>query len=329
MATVEAPSRPMPADTRARDESVSPMSGTPPRPASPINAQKTSPDDAEMRNGTDKSNGLYSSPLRTMQRLASLDNAPLSKEPRHTGTHDEESSTAASNTTGSMPWQPSRNASSFPFDANPEQVGPSPTTAEVLRANGNAEETSPQATIKRKGKERAENGTDTPPNIAINGAEDTQTGLFRTPTWETDNEAEAPTKDAKEPERQGSFFGRLKNIASPPGSFASFHGRGQSSSTGFATPSAALSPQSERSEPVYPVEASEAAEQADAETDSEAGDELHDIRPKKRRKSKRPALGSTDSAPTTPRQSRFASFIREHGLLDSANRPGGDSSRRN
>ncbi|KAI7056754.1 phospholipase D, partial [Hortaea werneckii] len=39
--------------------------------------------------------------------------------------------------------------------------------------------------------------------------------------------------------------------------------------------------------------------------------------------------GSTDSAPTTPRQSRFASFIREHGLLDSANRPGGDSSRRN
>ncbi|KAI7231645.1 phospholipase D [Hortaea werneckii] len=324
----------MPADSRARDESVSPMSGTPPRPASPINAQKPSPEDAEMRNGTDKSNGLYSSPLRTMQRLASLDHAPLSKEPRHTGTHGDDSRSTAATKTGSMLWHPSSNASSFPFDANPEQVGPSPSTAEVLRANGNAEKTSPQASMQRKGKERAESGTDTPPNrhsaqFTRDGAEDTHTGLFRTPTWETENEAEAPTRDAKEPERQASFFGRLKNIASPPGSFASFHGRGQSSSTGFATPSAALSPQSERSEPVYPVEASEAAEQADAETDSEAGDQLHDIRPKKRRKSKRPALGSTDSAPTTPRQSRFASFIREHGILDSANKPGGDSSRQN
>ncbi|KAI7526615.1 hypothetical protein KC331_g16851, partial [Hortaea werneckii] len=180
MATVEAPSRPMPADSRARDESVSPMSGTPPRPASPSNAQKTSPEDAEMRNGTDKSNGLYSSPLRTMQRLASLDHAPLSKEPRHTGTHGDESSSAAATKTGPMLWHPSRNASSFPFDANPEQVGPSPSTAEVLRANGNAEKRSPQAPMQRKGKERAESGTDTPPNrhsaqFARDGAEDTHT----------------------------------------------------------------------------------------------------------------------------------------------------------
>ncbi|TKA30639.1 hypothetical protein B0A50_02359 [Salinomyces thailandicus] len=327
MATLEAPPLPMPADSEMAAPTI--------RSSRDVSPSTTRSDlqEEDMRNG--KSNGLYSSPLRTMQRLASLDNRQLPALPRSDRDLRREgasSSAVATTNIGSVRWDRFSASGSFPFEATPGQVGPLPTTTGM---NGSAE-VSPQSTMRKK-QSREISGAGTPPRrrsvqFAHDGTDEdaSATQLRRTSTWETDHEGEAPAtaREIKERERQASFFGKLKMLASPAASSASFHARGASSSNGFATPTTVLSPQSERSEPTYPVEPSEVAEHADGETDSEADDEVQDIRPKKRRKSKRPALNSSESGPSTPKHNRFASFIREHGILDSSSRPGAGTSRR-
>jgi phospholipase D1/2 len=226
----------------------------------------------------------------------------------------------------SVHWDPPTPPASFPFDARPGSSGPAPTN-DLLHANGSAE-ASPHSLVSKR---TDASGTATPPTrrsvqFARGTAEEEPTPLQRSLTWETEDGAdnEEPAKH-----RQGSFFGKLKALASPASS--TYHFRGQSNSTGgFATPQMALSPQSERSEPTYPVEPSEAAEQADAEDESdEREDAVDDLRPKRRRKSKRPAPVGTGSAPATPRNGRFASFMREYPLPGSSSAKPNPLHRRN
>jgi phospholipase D1/2 len=159
-----------------------------------------------------------------------------------------------------------------------------------------------------------------------------QSPLKRTPTWETDDEGgerDEVTERARERrERQASFMGRLKAMASPASS--SFHVRTSSNNTnGLATPTGALSPQSERSEPFYPVlneEEEEEEETGDADVEEESNDEHRGgiSRMKRKHKTKRPQL---DGAASTPMATRFASFIKEHQLSSSNNRPESSSRR--
>ncbi|KAK5130280.1 hypothetical protein LTR08_002240 [Meristemomyces frigidus] len=219
----------------------------------------------------------------------------------------------------SVHWSPSAPGGSFPFEAQPGATGPAPTTTDLPAAN----ESSPRLVSRRK-KNASATGTPTKRRsvqFARGLTEDDSAPipLQRSRTWETENEDDEAAPTRKDRERQSSFFGKFKALASPPSS--SQHTRGQSSSTGFVTPTGALSPQSERSEPTYGMEPSEVAEQADIDEDSEEQDEVQDLRPRKRRRSKRPAMNGTDSEPTTPRHSRFASFIRDRD--DSSSRPSG------
>ncbi|KAK4541519.1 hypothetical protein LTR36_007965 [Oleoguttula mirabilis] len=306
MATAEAVRpRPRPAEAGTRDSSVSPMSRSP-RDLSP-SVQSLSQEEEMLQ----KSNGYVSSPLRTQQRLASLDEKQLPDLPHF---QDDARPATATNKAPSVRWSPPTLDNSFPFEAQNGATGQTPTTGELRATNGTGD-SSPHATPRKKNGKTP--GTATPPRrrsvqFARGLAEEEAAPLplHKTTTWETDNEDDmAPS--GKERERQASFFGKLKALRSPASS--TYHSRGQSSSTGFMTPSGAgaLSPQSERSEPSYPVEPSEAAEQADVDEDSEEHDQVQDLRPKKRRKSKRPVVNTTDSVPNTPRQSRFASFIRD------------------
>ncbi|KAK5120711.1 hypothetical protein LTR85_006069 [Meristemomyces frigidus] len=316
MATAEMV-KPRPADTR--DSSVSPMSRSP-RDLSP--SVKSTSQEEEM---LQKSNGYISSPLRTQQRLASLDEKQL-PDPPTADAHEDARPATSTSKAPSVHWSPPTFSGSFPFEAQNGATGPAPTTADLRAANGTGE-SSPLAIPRKKGSNAS--GTATPPRRRsvqfARGTTDEDAApapLHKTTTWETDNEDDAaPT--GKDKERQGSFFGKLKALRSPVSS--TYHSRGQSGSTGFVTPSGALSPQSERSEPTYPVEPSEAAEHGDIDEDSEEHDEVQDLRPKKRRKSKRPTINSTDSAPNTPRQSRFASFIRDRE--PSGSRPAAPSRR--
>ena len=152
--------------------------------------------------------------------------------------------------------------------------------------------------------------------------------LKRTPTWETEDEGgdkDEAAKHARERrERQASFIGRLKAMASPASS--SFHVRTSSNNTtgtGMVTPTAALSPQSERSEPLYPVLNEEDNENGDADAEEDSNDERKggSSRMKRRHKTKRPQLDGPAGSASTPRASRFASFIKEHQISSSSHRP--------
>jgi phospholipase D1/2 len=152
--------------------------------------------------------------------------------------------------------------------------------------------------------------------------------LKRTPTWETEDEGgdkDEAAKHARERrERQASFIGRLKAMASPASS--SFHVRTASNNTtatGMVTPTAALSPQSERSEPLYPVLNEEDNENGDADAEEDSNDERKgsSLRVKRRHKTKRPQLDGPAGSVSTPRTSRFASFIKEHQISSSSHRP--------
>lgn len=166
------------------------------------------------------------------------------------------------------------------------------------------------------------------------------TPLKRTPTWETEDEGgekdEAAERARERSERQASFIGRLKALASPANS--SFHTRtGSNTTAGMTTPTAALSPSSERSEPLYPVlDEEEEEEMGDADVEEESNDENKgsSSRMKRRRKSKRPQLDGSAASTSTPMATRFASFLKDHQL---SNRPessprrasdGGEDSRR-
>lgn len=153
--------------------------------------------------------------------------------------------------------------------------------------------------------------------------EPTSTPLQKTTTWETDEENAEPSGLGKE--RQGSFFGRLKALASPAST--NFHVRTPSNQTGIVTPQGALSPQSERSEPTYPVsqagESEMEAAEADVEADSsDEGEATGTPRVRRRRKTRRPQInGGGGATPSTPMGARFASFIREHQMGSSHGRP--------
>jgi phospholipase D1/2 len=163
-------------------------------------------------------------------------------------------------------------------------------------------------------------GTETPMErksvqFARGTADEDATTLPATSSWGTEDGAneELPVK-----ERQGSFFGKLRAFAGSSGS--SGHVRQPSSTAGSATPNVALSPQSERSEPYYPVPASdgadvtiEEAEESERDIQDEDGTA---VQPRQRRAAKRPRITNpSESSPSTPKhgrfESRFASFIRD------------------
>ena len=301
---------------RPRDDSVSPMTRSP-----QILSPKSSALALDQEYTKSKSNGYVSSPLRTAQRLASLDDKKLPELPNgHGSTFPPATSKFARPNTAPgvhfLPTPPAASMSSFPFGAAPGATGPSPTTNELNGPLGVGQNgTAGSSPIGRK--RNNVSGSSTPPHRrSVQFARDMTetdgpqpTPLQKTTTWETDEgeDTEVPQK-----ERQGSFFGRLKALASPA---SSSHVRGSSNSTGFMTPNAALSPQSERSEPMYPIShagESEMGADADIEEDSEDA-EPETLRPKRRRKSKRPSASEgMESQPTTPKASRFASFIRDH-----------------
>ncbi|KAK3074600.1 Phospholipase D1, partial [Teratosphaeriaceae sp. CCFEE 6253] len=300
------------APSQARDESRSPMSRSP-RDVSPSTAPYAA--EEEMLR---KTNGYVSSPLRVQQRLASLDDKKLPELPNG---RPEENGTQGPGRAASVHWDAPGTRGSFPFEAQPGTVGPEPTTNDLVATK--TTESSPVA-LQRK---RANgSGSMTPAHRrSVQFARDTleedvvaSSPLQRTQTWEAEEHDGERAPNTKERDRQASFFGKLKALASP--SSPSYHTRAQSGSTGFATPMGALSPQSERSEPTYPIEPSEAAD-ADIEEEESDRDQVDELRPKKRRMSKRPAAYGADSGPSTPKQSRFASFRRDHPMPGSSNRP--------
>ena len=150
-------------------------------------------------------------------------------------------------------------------------------------------------------------------------------------TAQAPGEAEDGGEERPFKERQGSFLNRLKALATPttPG-----HTRSPSSVSAIGTPGANISPNTERTDPLNhmsaesgtPIEAIEETEGTEegAEADEEGSEDNAvggDIRPRKRRKSKRPSLGGHESLPSTPKTSRFASFMKEHPIPGSSNRP--------
>jgi len=253
-------------------------------------------------------NGYVSSPLRTQQRLASLGDEELPSLPER----EEDVGTGISASTRRQ-WGPRTSSASFPWGAQPGEVSPPPTN--ILLKSGMSSGVPPPVV----GSQRQNGpGLATPPHRRsvqfmrdTTENEPTPTSLRKTTALDMDAGAgENGNATPQMKDRQGSFLTKLKALASPS---SSGHVRGYSNSTGFLTPTAALSPQSERSEPTYPLEPSEAAD-ADAESeDVEHQDEVGDIRPRKqRRKSRRPLPTGNESAPATPMASRFASFMRDH-----------------
>ena len=281
-------------EQQRRDVSVSPTTRS--RDVSP----PTSP--LEKEDGMKKTNGYVSSPLRTAQRINSIRDKELPDVPK-----DEPGSARPGTSKGSVRFGGRDSLGSFPFMAQPGTMGPAPTTAELT--NGVAKsESSPHGLARKR---TNASGAATPPEgrrsvqFARGTADNEPINLPRTTTWETEEEGNgAPAK-----ERQGSFFGKLKALAS---SGSSGHMRSSSNTTGIASPGV-MSPQSERSEPSYPIEPSEA--DADVEEESEDAEGSSQIRPKKRRKGRRPPMLMTETAPSTPKlgrlESRFASLMRD------------------
>lgn len=249
---------------------------------------------------TGKSNGYISSPLRTSQRVGNLDK-DLPDVPNHEPGQ-------------SRPNSAHFGEASFPFDAQPGAAGLVPTTNGAVDGYGKDDLAIHELTPKRTNV----SGTSTPPGrrsvqFAREAGGSDPMPLAKTTTWEADEGVDQPPSGK---ERQGSLLGKLKAFASstPPA-----HARTTSAVTASRSPSTAMSPQSERSEPTYPVEEVEDAE-ADVEEDSE--DVATDLEaPRKpRRKSQRPRMLGTESSPSTPKMSRlehrFASFMREHAGAD-------------
>ena len=293
--------------TTVRDGSVSPHSLSSPQ---------------EQEAPVKKSNGYISSPLRASQRTNSVNTEKeLPDVPK-----EEPGGARPGTATNVVHFD----TGSFPFNAQPGSLGPAPTTGELMNGHAN-DDASPHGLARKR---TNASGTATPPErrsvqFARGTAGEDATPIAKTTTWEAEEGGgETPTK-----ERQGSFFGKLKALAS---STSSGHVRTASNATAsFATPNAALSPQSERSEPSYPVEPNEAAD-ADVEEESEEVEGPSEMRPRKKRRSKRPAMHGAETSPSTPKmsrfESRFASFIRDQsgvGEAKSSSRPTGMLSRRN
>ncbi|KAK5168167.1 Phospholipase D1 [Saxophila tyrrhenica] len=298
----------------SKEESASP--GNQSREVSPHSSPISHDQDGGMAK---KSNGYIQSPLRSSQRISSTITASdLPDVP--SGSVDSP--------------RPKTGTNSIHFgsaDLSPHaQSGFQDTKSEDMRNGFSSGEVSPKR-VPRKRPQTA--GTATPPErksvqFARGNTDEEPASLATRPTWETDDEAveEMPVK-----ERQGSFFGKLRALGS------SSHIRNPSSTVGSPTPNVALSPQSERSEPSYPMEPSEGAEadleeEAESERDEE-GDNETAIQPRRRRKSKRPRMSGSESNTSTPKQNRFearfASFLRDQPSSHDPQRGGNTLRRRN
>lgn len=207
----------------------------------------------------------------------------------------------------------------FPFASQPGESGPAPTTRELLpsalangHGHGHTESTSNAAGKRRVGVP----GSTTPPerrsvSFARGVLDDSATPVGKSSAWDMDGEG----NDQLGKGRQNSLYLRLKSLAHAASS-SSLHQRTPTNSSAIGiTPPYALSPQSERSETMYPVPVEEAETidmDADVEEDTDDTERPPDRRPKQKMKRKSPIVAGADSAPTTPRTSRFASFMREH-----------------
>ncbi|KAK3719337.1 Phospholipase D1 [Vermiconidia calcicola] len=291
----------------SREESVSPKTVS----------RDVTPHTSEHEGMMKKSNGYIASPLRASHRISSIaTNKELPDVP-----------------------QEEVGAGSFPFSAQPGSLGPAPTTSQIV--NGTSKRESTTATAPARNRTNA-SGTATPPERrSVQFARSTTNEEAAPPPAAFTREAEEDGDDTPMKERQGSFFGKLRALASSSGS--SGHLRHASSAAGSGTPThTALSPQSERSEHSDAVEPGESGED-DAEEEMESGHESDavehmEIRPKRRRQSQRPRFHPAESASSTPKtgrfESRFASFMRDQsGSHDaktpSSNRPSRRLGRRN
>ncbi|KAK3054653.1 Phospholipase D1 [Extremus antarcticus] len=282
-----------------REGSVSP--GSQSREVSPHSTPTASTQDGGL---VKKSNGYVQSPLRSSQRVNStITERDLPDVPEH-----------------------DIGGADYPTSGRTASDGMSPYFANGLSSG----EVSPQ----RAGRRTL--GTATPPErksvqFARGILEEEPSPLAKTTTWGTEDGAndETPMK-----ERQGSFFGKLRAYAASSGS--SGHVRYPSSTAGPASPNVALSSQSERSEPSYPPVVSEEADATEEEEESERDLEHENgtaIKSRKRQKSRRPRIDTSESNPSTQKhgrfESRFASFMREQGGSNDGHKSGSGLRRRN
>jgi phospholipase D1/2 len=111
---------------------------------------------------------------------------------------------------------------------------------------------------------------------------------------------------ADEHGRQGSFFSRLKAMATPT------HSRHPSE---FTNASALMSPTEELEEPHFPIYSQSQHDGSEAEGDIEESsmDEAQESHePRQKRKARRKMEKTVSAGPSTPRTPRFPSFLRDH-----------------
>lgn len=138
-------------------------------------------------------------------------------------------------------------------------------------------------------------------------------GGLAIPSLEPPYEQEGEDDDVMHPGRQGSFFARLKAMATPT------HSRHASEYTngGTSTPPAVHTPMSERDEPRYPISHADGSE-AEGDVEESDMDDPERGQSRQRRKQKRRLDAGTATAPTTPRTPRFPSFLRDHSFAGTA-----------
>ncbi|PNS19155.1 hypothetical protein CAC42_1891 [Sphaceloma murrayae] len=123
--------------------------------------------------------------------------------------------------------------------------------------------------------------------------------------------------------RQVSLFARLKALASPS-SISPGHGRIPSGGADSSLATPFMTPNSEREEPRYPATLQYGSEAEGDVDESSGGEEAGRSRPRpKKRKKKWLDPSGSATAPATPRNGRFPSFLRE-----SSNTPTAESDQR-
>ncbi|CZT21110.1 related to phospholipase D1 [Ramularia collo-cygni] len=278
---------------RMRDSEEVAPSGT-----SPDNTTRSTQPISTDGMSSGSSSNYVSSPLRAEQRNSAIEDKDLPAVP------EERQSISARRKSGLLPALqfPPPSPGSFPFSAAAGASGVPPTTDELVAAQGG----------QRRRPQPLENSTPAERrSVQFRRNDDfVPTPSTRTATME-EGDGDANEHTPKERQNSASIFTKLRALASPA---STGHVRGESNATGMSTPNAALSPQSERSEPLYMIPAEEVETGTDAdEEDSGDGNGPDGVRTKKRRRRKRPIFGGSESLPTTPRgASRFSSFMREH-----------------
>nr|POE56425.1 phospholipase d1 [Quercus suber] len=252
------------------------------------------------------------SPSLKYRRLGTADHETMMDLPNTTSEASEHSLAPV------VQLQPPTPDASFPFSALPGTTGPSPTTT-MSRADVQDEQSMDRTP--EKGKNAIGRSTHER-RRSVQFAQITDDEEPRNLQQEGMGEPDDVEDGLTNGKDKHSLLTRIKSLASPN---ATFHGRSTSSSTAAGTPQAVLRTPQERREHLEPLEPSEEAD-ADIEEDSEI--ENNEVQAKKRRKSRRPASSGIESAPTTPKHGRFASFIRDHPIAgSSASRPHGPSRR--